>query len=184
MARYGLPANLKLSVHSGSDKFSLYPIIRRTLPKFGAGLHIKTAGTTWLEELIGLAEAGGPALALAKEIYAEAMEHVEELTAPYASVIDIDRSKLPSGAEVAAWSSAQFTGALRHDQSHPLFNPSLRQLLHVAFKLAAKKGARYLDLLKANEEIVGRNVTANLYERHLVPLFLEPAQASQPAAVC
>jgi tagaturonate epimerase len=184
VARYGLPANLKLSVHSGSDKFSLYPIIRRTLPKFGAGLHIKTAGTTWLEELIGLAEAGGPALALAKEIYTEAMEHVEELTAPYASVIDIDRSKLPSGAEVAAWSSAQFTGALRHDQSHPLFNPSLRQLLHVAFKLAAKKGARYLDLLKANEEIVGRNVTANLYERHLVPLFLEPAQASQPAAVC
>ena len=184
VARYGLPANLKLSVHSGSDKFSLYPIIRRTLPKFGAGLHIKTAGTTWLEELIGLAEAGGPALALAKEIYAEAMDHVEELTAPYASVIDIDRSKLPSGVEVAAWSSAQFTGALRHDQSHPLFNPSLRQLLHVAFKLAAKKGARYLDLLKANEEIVGRNVTTNLYERHLVPLFLEPAQESQPAAVC
>jgi hypothetical protein len=184
VARYGLPAHLKLSVHSGSDKFSLYPIIRRTLPKFGAGLHIKTAGTTWLEELIGLAEAGGPALALAKEIYAEAMDHVEELTAPYASVIDIDRAKLPSGVEVAAWSSAQFTGALRHDQSHPLFNPSLRQLLHVAFKLAAKKGARYLDLLKANEEIVGRNVTTNLYERHLVPLFLEPAQASQPAAVC
>jgi hypothetical protein len=184
VARYGLPAHLKLSVHSGSDKFSLYPIIRRTLPKFGAGLHIKTAGTTWLEELIGLAEAGGPALALAKEIYAEAMDHVEELTAPYASVIDIDRSKLPSGVEVAAWSSAQFTGALRHDQSHPLFNPSLRQLLHVAFKLAAKKGARYLDLLKANEEIVGRNVTTNLYERHLVPLFLEPAQESQPAAVC
>jgi len=60
--KYDLPRNLKLSVHSGSDKFSLYPIIRRTLPKFGAGLHIKTAGTTWLEELIGLAEAGGDAL--------------------------------------------------------------------------------------------------------------------------
>lgn len=121
VARYGLPANLKISVHSGSDKFSLYPIIRRTLAKLGAGLHIKTAGTTWLEELIGLAEAGGPALALAKEIYAEAMERVEELTAPYASVIDIDRSKPPSGEEVADWSSEQFTGALRHDQSHPLF---------------------------------------------------------------
>ncbi|HVY71028.1 MAG TPA: tagaturonate epimerase family protein, partial [Verrucomicrobiae bacterium] len=70
--RYGLPSNLKLSVHSGSDKFSLYPIIRRVLPKFKAGLHLKTAGTTWLEELIGLAEAGGAGLALAKEIYAEA----------------------------------------------------------------------------------------------------------------
>ena len=170
--RYGLPANLKLSVHSGSDKFSLYPIIRRTLPKFSAGLHIKTAGTTWLEELIGLAEAGGDALAFATEIYAEALDHVDELCAPYASVIDIDRAKLPSAAEVAKWTSDQFTGALRHDQGNPLFNSSFRQLLHVAFKLAAKKGRRYLDLLEANEEIVGRNVTENLYERHLRPLFL------------
>jgi tagaturonate epimerase len=169
---YGLPANLKLSVHSGSDKFSLYPIIRRTLPKFGAGLHIKTAGTTWLEELIGLAEAGGEALDLAKEIYAAAIEHVDELTGPYATVIDIDKAKLPSAGEVAKWTSGQFTGALRHDQSHPLFNPSFRQLLHVSFKLAAKKGQRYLDLLKANEEIVGRNVTENLYARHLRPLFV------------
>ena len=172
IARYGLPANLKLSVHSGSDKFSLYPIIRRTLPKFGAGLHIKTAGTTWLEELIGLAEAGGDALALAKEIYAEAIGHVDELTGPYASVIDIDLAKLPSAKAVGGWTGAQFTGALRHDQKHPLFNPSFRQLLHVAFKLAAKKGARYLDLLKANEEIVAKNVTENLYDRHLKPLFL------------
>ncbi len=172
VARYGLPANLKLSVHSGSDKFSLYPIIRRTLPKFGAGLHIKTAGTTWLEELIGLAEAGGEGLAFAKEIYAEAIGHVDELCAPYASVIDIDRGKLPTAEEVAAWTSDQFTGALRHDQSHPLFNLSLRQLLHVAFKLAAKKGQRYLDLLKANEEIVGKNVTENLYARHLRPLLV------------
>ncbi|MEZ0256244.1 MAG: tagaturonate epimerase family protein [Chthoniobacter sp.] len=170
--RYGLPSNLKLSVHSGSDKFSLYPIIRRTLPKFDAGLHIKTAGTTWLEELIGLAEAGGEGLALAKEIYTYAIEHIDELTGPYATVIDIDRDQLPSGPEVAGWTSEQFTGALRHDQQHPLFNPSLRQLLHVSFKLAARKGQRYLDLLKANEEIVGRNVTENLYERHLRPLFV------------
>ena len=172
IARYGLPANLKLSVHSGSDKFSLYPIISRTLPKFGAGLHIKTAGTTWLEELIGLAEAGGDALALAKEIYAGAIGHVDEFCAPYASVIDIDKAKLPTEEEVAAWTSDQFTGALRHDQKHPLFNPSFRQLLHVAFKLAAKKGQRYLDLLDANAEIVGKNVTENLYERHLKPLFI------------
>lgn len=172
VGRYGLPSNLKLSVHSGSDKFSLYPVIRRLLPQFGAGLHIKTAGTTWLEELIGLAEAGGEALDLAKEIYADAMAHVDELTAPYAAVIDIDPAKLPSAEEVAGWTSAQFTGALRHDQSHPAFNPSFRQLLHVAFKLAAKKGRRYLDLLEANEEIVGKNVTENLYARHLRPLFL------------
>lgn len=172
IARYGLPANLKLSVHSGSDKFSLYPIIRRTLPKFGAGLHVKTAGTTWLEELIGLAEAGGDALAFAKEIYAGAIGHVDEFCAPYASVIDIDKAKLPTAEEVAGWTSAQFTGALRHEQSHPLFNASFRQLLHVSFKLAAKQGQRYLDLLTANAEIVGKNVTENLYARHLKPLFV------------
>lgn len=170
--RYGLPGNLKLSVHSGSDKFSLFPIIRRTLPKFNAGVHLKTAGTTWLEELIGLAEAGGEGLDLAKEIYAYAIEHVDELTGPYATVIDINHSKLPSAEEVKGWSSEQFTGALRHDPKHPQFNPSVRQLLHVSFKLAAKKGQRYLDLLDKNEEIVGKNVTENLYVRHLRPLFV------------
>jgi hypothetical protein len=170
--RYGLPANLKLSVHSGSDKFSLYPIIRRTLPRFDAGLHLKTAGTTWLEELIGFAESGGEALALTKEIYAEALDHVDELCGPYASVIDIDQARLPSAKAVSAWSGEQFARALRHDQQDTLFNPSLRQLLHVAFKLAAKKGDRYLDLLKANEKVVGHHVTLNLFERHLKPLFL------------
>ena len=170
--RYGLPKNLKLSVHSGSDKFSIYPIIRRTLLSFDAGLHVKTAGTTWLEELIGLAEAGGEGLKLAKEIYAYAIEHIDELTGPYATVIDIDRAKLPTAAEVAGWTSGQFTGALRHDPKHPLFNSSFRQLLHVSFKLAAKQGDRYLNLLKENEEIVGRNVTENLYQRHLRQLFV------------
>ena len=169
---YGLPANLKLSVHSGSDKFSLYPIIRRTLPKFGAGLHLKTAGTTWLEELIGLSEAGGDGLALAKEIYAYALAHVDELCAPYASVIDIDRARLPSAEVVNAWTGPQLASALRHIPKHPEFNAHVRQLLHVSFKLAAKAGTRYLDLLKANEAIVAKQVTENIYERHMRPLFI------------
>ncbi|MCX6980751.1 MAG: tagaturonate epimerase family protein [Verrucomicrobia bacterium] len=172
VARYGMPANLKLSVHSGSDKFSLYPIIRRTLPKFGAGLHIKTAGTTWLEELIGLAEAGGDGLALGKEIYAYALAHVDALCAPYASVIDIDKSKLPSAKTVNAWTGAQLANAIRHIPGHPELNIHMRQLLHVSFKLAAKAGTRYTDLLKANEAIVAKNVTENIYERHMRPLFI------------
>ena len=57
---------------------------------------MKTAGTTWLEELIGLAEAGPEGLAMAKEVYAKALDHLEELCAPYASVIDIDPKKLPA----------------------------------------------------------------------------------------
>jgi len=169
--QYGLPANLKLSVHSGSDKFSLYPIIQRTLPKFDAGLHIKTAGTTWLEEVIGLAEAGGGGLTIAKDIYREAFEQREALCAPYSTVIDIHPNRLPSAQTVMGWSSEQFVSALRHDPTHPEFNPDLRQLLHVAFKIAAKLGARYLDALGEHKEIVGRNVTFNLLERHMIKVI-------------
>jgi hypothetical protein len=169
---FGLPENLKLSVHSGSDKFSIYPVIHSTIKRFNAGLHLKTAGTTWLEELIGLAEAGGDALALAQEIYAEAFAHSEELCAPYATVIDIDRSKLPSPAEVKTWNSAQFTSALRHVRGAAAYNSSLRQLLHVGFKVAAKMGDRYLGLLEANEAVIAKNVTENLYNRHIAPVFL------------
>jgi hypothetical protein len=169
---YGLPESLKLSVHSGSDKFSLYPIIRRTLARTGAGVHLKTAGTTWLEEVIGLAEAGGDGLALAQEIYAYALDHVAELCAPYASVIDIDRAKLPAAAEVNGWSGSRLAAAIRHVPSCPDFDPHVRQLLHVSFKVAAKQGSRYTDLLVANREIVARQVTENILDRHLKPLFL------------
>ncbi|MGA2889543.1 MAG: tagaturonate epimerase family protein [Terracidiphilus sp.] len=169
---FGLPDNLKLSVHSGSDKFSIYPAIHSTIRRFGAGVHLKTAGTTWLEELIGLAEAGGDGLALAKEIYAEAFAHSAELCAPYATVIDIDASKLPSPDAVRGWTSEQYTSALRHVRGAAAYNPSLRQLLHVGFKVAAKMGPRYLGLLEANEAVIAKNVTENLYNRHIAPVFL------------
>ena len=170
--QYGLPSNLKLSVHSGSDKFSIYKAIHEGVKKFGAGVHVKTAGTTWLEELIGLAEAGGTGLEIAKEVYAEAFAHADELCAPYATVINIDASKLPTPEEVQGWTSEQYTSALRHDQSNPAYNQSFRQLLHVGFKVAAKMGPRYLTALEENEEHVTRNVTTNLFERHIKPIFL------------
>jgi len=170
--RYGLPANLKLSVHSGSDKFSIYAPIRRALRDFKVGVHLKTAGTTWLEELIGLAEAGGDGLALAREIYAGAFEHCDELCAPYATVIDIRPERLPKPAVVAAWSPAEFTAALRHEPSNPAFNPDLRQLLHVGYKVAAKMGDRYLRMLETCEEHIARNVTGNIFERHIQAVFL------------
>lgn len=169
---YGLPASLKLSVHSGSDKFSIYPAIYRTMQRFDCGVHLKTAGTTWLEEIIGLAEAGGEGLVLAKDVYADAFAHREELCGPYATVIDIDPAKLPTPDAVRNWTSEQYTSALRHVQSNPAYNQSFRQLLHVGFKVAAKMGRRYLDLLEANEPVVAKNVTENLYERHIAPVFL------------
>jgi hypothetical protein len=170
---YGLPDTLKLSVHSGSDKFSIYGPIKRALARTGAGLHIKTAGTSWLEELIGLAEAGGEALDLAKQIYATALEKKEALCEPYATVIDVDDAKLPSAEEVSGWTNDQYTGALRHDQGNSAYNQHFRQLLHVGFKVAAQLGDTYLDALKANREVIGKNVCENIYDRHMVPLFVE-----------
>lgn len=170
--QFGLPANLKLSVHSGSDKFSLYPIMGRAIRKTDAGLHLKTAGTTWLEEVIGLAEAGGDGLAMAKEIYGKALAKKDELCAPYATVIDIDAEKLPTAETVKGWTAEQFVGALRHDSANPAFNPSLRQLVHVGFKIAAQMGDRYLSMLKACEPTIAKNVTGNLFDRHLKPLFV------------
>jgi hypothetical protein len=169
---YGLPAQLKLSIHSGSDKFSIYPAIRRALRDTGAGVHIKTAGTTWLEELVGLAEAGGDGLGLAKEIYGEAHAHRDELCAPYAAVIDIRAERLPTPQQVNQWSSQQFANALRHDRKCPEYNSDFRQLLHVGYKVAAKLGQRYRDMLVACEDSISRNVIANLYERHITPIFL------------
>jgi flavin-binding protein dodecin len=173
IGKYGLPETLKLSVHSGSDKFSIYSAIRDAIRRTGAGLHLKTAGTTWLEELIGLAEAGPEGLALAKEVYSEAFEHKEELCAPYASVIDIDYGKLPSPVEVNGWTAEQYTDALRHVQANPKFNANVRQLLHVGYKVAAKMGDRYLSMLRQSEESISRNVAENLFDRHIQPLFFD-----------
>jgi len=172
VSQYDLPENLKLSVHSGSDKFSIYEPIRKALARSGAGIHVKTAGTNWLEELIGLAESGGEGLELAKEIYGKALDDIDALCAPYATVIDIDRGQLPTKEEVRDWTSEQFVSALRHNPGCEQYNPHLRQLLHVGYKVAAKMGSRYLDMLEACEATVGKNVTENLYERHLKPLFL------------
>ena len=169
---YDLPANLKLSVHSGSDKFSLYRPIQRAITDAGAGLHLKTAGTTWLAELAGLALAGGAGLELAKEIYVSACEHMEELCAPYASVIEIDRDKLPSSDAVGGWSSQEYFDALNHDAKCRSYNADFRQLLHVSFKMAAKMGKRFTDAVKENEGLISRGVTENLFERHIRPVFV------------
>ena len=169
---FGLPADLKLSIHSGSDKFSIYRPIKELIRKHDAGIHIKTAGTTWLEELIGLAEAGGEALEIAKQIYTSSYARFDELCSPYASVIDIDRKALPAPAELDAWTSEQYVKALRHDQSCSGYDVNLRQLLHVGYKVAAELGDVYLKALRKYEEVVTGNVTENLYERHIRPLFL------------
>ncbi|MEQ1474713.1 MAG: tagaturonate epimerase family protein, partial [Candidatus Acidiferrum sp.] len=168
---YDLPGNLKLSVHSGSDKFSLYRPIHHAITDARAGIHLKTAGTTWLAELAGLALAGGAGLELAKEIYVRACEHMDELCAPYASVIEIDRRKLPEPEAVKRWSSREYFDALNHDSNCSSYNSDLRQLLHVSFKIAAKMSDRFTGAVLDNEALIADGVTENLFERHIRPVF-------------
>ena len=168
---FGLPAELKLSVHSGSDKFSIYPIMADIIKKYDKGLHLKTAGTTWLEEVIGLAVAGGEALDMAKQIYANSYNRSEELCAPYADVIDIDNAQLPSVEEVNTWSSEKFANTLRHIPGHPDYNSNFRQLIHVAYKVAAEMGDAYYNMLEKYPDIIGQCVEENIYDRHLKRLF-------------
>jgi len=169
--QFGLPEELKLSIHSGSDKFSIYPPIAKALKKFDAGLHIKTAGTTWLEELIGLAMAGGDGLKIAKEVYAKALPRFDELCGPYVTVIDIDKAKLPSAEEVSKWDGQTYAAVLRHEQSCELYNPNVRQLLHVAYKVAAEMGTRFYGALDKHQEIIAQNVVENIYTRHVRRVF-------------
>ncbi|MDO8952037.1 MAG: tagaturonate epimerase family protein, partial [Draconibacterium sp.] len=168
---FGLPTELKLSVHSGSDKFTIYPIMAGIIQKYDKGLHVKTAGTTWLEEVIGLSISGDEGLEVAKEIYTNALARKEELCAPYADVIDIDDSKLPTPEEVADWSGEKYANTLRHIPGHPDYNPNFRQLIHVGYKVAAEMGEGYTGLLKKYADVVGGCVEENIYDRHLKRLF-------------
>jgi len=169
---FGLPADLKLSVHSGSDKFSIYPVMGKLIKKYDKGIHVKTAGTSWLEEVIGLSISGDKGLALAKKIYIDAFRRKDELCAPYASVIDIKDDRLPSPETVATWSGEDYANALRHIPGHAQYNPSLRQLIHVGYKVAYECGAEYTEALKSNKAIVGNCVAENLYDRHFRRLFV------------
>jgi tagaturonate epimerase len=168
---FGLPVNLKMSIHSGSDKFAIYPYIGSIIKKTGKGIHVKTAGTTWLEEVIGLAESGGEALEFVKEIYCGSLKKIDELCAPYADVIDIKVSSLPSTYEVSSWNSKKFSDALKHIPGNHDYNPGMRQLIHVAYKLAALQMDNYYRLLETNEQVITKCVYENIYDRHICRLF-------------
>ena len=170
---FGLPDNLKLSIHSGSDKFSIYPVIGELIRKYDKCIHVKTAGTTWLEEMTGLAMTGDEeAIDLVKAIYSGAFRRFDELCGPYATVIDIDKDKLPSSKEVELWSGEKLANTIRHTPGHPDYNPNFRQLIHVGYKVAAEYGEIFTDALKTHKEMVGQQVFDNIYDRHIMRLMV------------
>jgi len=168
---FGLPDDLKLSIHSGSDKFSIYPIMNRLIKKHDAGLHVKTAGTTWLEEITVLAESGDDGFDFALTIYEEALSRFDELTSPYPDVLDIDKSKLPGVGELKNSGREKMAKMLRHNQQEKAFNPHFRQLMHCAYKLAAEKEEEFHTLLDKYRNSIEQAVTNNLYKKHLKGVF-------------
>ena len=168
---FGLPEGLKLSIHSGSDKFSIYPIMGRLIRQYDKGIHIKTAGTTWLEENIGLALADDQALELAKKIAISALGRMEELCIPYATVIDINSANLPTAEQIASWDGNQYARALRHNRQDPLYNPDFRQLVHVSYKIAAELAPEFYAALERNADVVAQQVKENILDRHIARLF-------------
>jgi hypothetical protein len=163
--------DIKISLHSGSDKFSLYPIIREVINRYDAGIHIKTAGTTWLEEVIGLASAGGEGLRLAKEIYIRGLSRYDEMAAPYLAVLHIDPQRLPPAKEVLGWKGSRFKETLEHNQECRHYNPDFRQLVHISYKVAAEMRGEFTDALEYYRDPVEEQVYQNLYDRHFSRLL-------------
>jgi hypothetical protein len=148
----------KLSLHSGSDKFSVYPLAARLTRGL---VHLKTAGTSYLEALRTVATADP---ALFREVYAFARERYAVDRASYHVSARLERASraedVPADALVALLE--QFDA---------------RQILHVTFGsvLVATDGSgrpRFRDalfaLLHAHPEAHARNLEAHL-GRHLRP---------------
>jgi hypothetical protein len=146
----------KLSLHSGSDKFSIYPIAAR----LAAGrVHLKTAGTSYLEALrtIGALDPG-----LFEEIYVYARQRYESDRASYHVSAELERAPLPD--EVSDWA-----GLL--DQF------DAREILHVTFGSVLTHTTaggqprfydRFMSILRANPEAYAENLEKH-FSRHLRP---------------
>jgi hypothetical protein len=142
------------------------------IKKADSGIHLKTAGTTWLEEVIGLAAAGGEGLAFVKALYREAYGRYAEMAKPYLTVIAIDRQALPTPEQVDLWSAQEYVETLEHNQACKRFNIHFRQMVHISFRVAAEKQPQYLALLKSNRNSIESHVSNNILKRHIEPLFV------------
>ena len=111
MRRFG---DYKLSIHTGSDKFSIYPIIARHA---GGLVHVKTAGTSYLEALRVIAHRNPD---LMRRVLEVGREHFEQDRHSY--YIDARLDRVPQPGQLA---DADLPGLLDEFDS--------RQVLHVTF---------------------------------------------------
>ena len=146
----------KLSIHSGSDKFSVYALLAELA---GGKIHLKTAGTSYLEALRATAMIEPPLL---REILDFARSRYETDKASYH--VSADVSKVPPAASV-------------NDRDLPalLEDFHARQVLHVTYGsvLTAEQGKRFREplyaALRAHEDVYYEVLEAHL-GRHVAPL--------------
>lgn len=141
----------KLSLHSGSDKFSVYPLIATATEGL---VHLKTAGTSYLEALRVTARQ---APALFRELLALAKAHFEVDKASY--FISAQLSRLP---DLAALSDAQLPGLLEDNDA--------RQILHVTYGSALERYQDELLSVLNLHEAAHYEGLAEHFIKHLQPL--------------
>jgi len=148
----------KLSLHSGSDKFSIYPIAMRQTRGL---VHLKTAGTSYLEALRTIAALDSDFF---RDIYVFARERYETDRASYHVSAQLDRAPQPQAIADS-------------DLPDLLEQFDAREILHVTFGsvLTATAPAgqrrfydRFMNLLQNNAEAYTANVKAH-FIRHLQP---------------
>jgi hypothetical protein len=156
----------KLSIHSGSDKFSVYPAIAATTQ---GRLHVKTSGTSWLEAVRTIA-GGEPALY--RSMHEFAVGTLEDMKRLYHITPDLE-----------AISALQDTT----DADLPRFmdDANARQLLHVAYGTLLNHeslGGRIRGCLREHEERYLELVEVHI-RRHLRLLGLEGGRGNSGGAV-
>ena len=148
----------KISIHSGSDKFAVYPIIGRYTQH---RVHVKTAGTSWLEAVRAIAAA---APALYRRLHAQAFVVLPEALKLYH--ITPDLASIPA---LATLSDSELPALLEHDAA--------RQLLHVTYGGLLSDpaiGPAFFAALDAGEDVYYGFVERH-FVRHLRTLGLEAA---------
>ena len=142
----------KLSIHSGSDKFSVYPIYARHAGKL---VHLKTAGTSYLEALRAIATVDP---GLFREILAFARMRYEEDRATYHVSAELEKVSRPDTV-----ADGDLVGIL--DQFDG------REVLHVTFgSVMMRMGGKLLAALDENEEAYYAALEAH-FDRHFAPFL-------------
>ena len=144
--------NYKISVHSGSDKFAVYPTVGRETRHY---LHLKTAGTSWLEAVTVIAQ-NDPALY--RDMHQCALDNVEAMLKLYH--ITADFNKIPA---VSTLSDAELPALMEM--------PEARQLLHINYGpiLTGNLRERFFKAMHKFEDAYNARIEAH-FDKHLTLL--------------